>query len=723
MQTEYLQEGTLLGMHYRIIKHVADGGFGRVYEAEDTKMSRNVILKEYYRQENMEEEWKNYQKLDGVFGIPVIQDRFMEEGNAWLVMDYVPCQTLEEYLNQRENEWTEEETKEILKRVLVILHHIHSCDLVHCDISPENILIDKDGYVRLIDFNAMKKIGTVNQGEDVFLKDGYSAYEQYYEQMEVTPATDIYAIGALLYRMLYGHVPAKATEASMETLEGREETTILLKMCLNQDAKKRFQSVAALYRAICSEDVTVAAYERLPETLLQMGEKKQEVESSAIKTFTSAPLPKETEEVVTVSPESSMNQEGMTEQKKGKKGKLIAGIVAVVLILAVAATGVIWSVLQEEEEGDETETTLSQNEIDYAKALELYEEGQYAESVEILEELGDYEDSYKTLYAIANSYEASSNSLQDAIDIYEYLGDYEESISKLCDIAERYMDDEKYEEAKDIYAFVQEYQNVKEESKECDYRIAMQEYYNRKYEDAKDKFEKLGDYVGKESAVSASDMVKECKYGIANTYLNSNEYEKFPECREVFLEGKYYDELENMAYKYQEGGYYDEAMQLYLDLQKWTGKDYGNNIRVCQASMLEMKKYEYYEEENSKDYDDTLGTYLNHVSAQDAERAFSSIYGTYKNEDGKEYTIAKTTLNDVSYGIKKITIGSSTEDTIEAVLYYQGDEENVFTFVYTPNYEYKYTRPEDEDTEEYIMNVNKIQIGNEVYYSSLPILN
>lgn len=86
-------------------------------------------------------------------------------------------------------------------------------------------------------------------------------------------------------------------------------------------------------------------------------------------------------------------------------------------------------------------------------------------------------------------------------------------------------------------------------------------------------------------------------------------------------------------------------MDIYLELQKKNGTDYGSRIRECQTLLLEQQKYESYDSNASKVYDSSLGTYLNHMSAQDAESELSRMYGTYYKEDGTELTIAKATIN------------------------------------------------------------------------------
>ncbi|HJT51344.1 MAG TPA: serine/threonine-protein kinase, partial [Nitrosospira sp.] len=220
-----LPVGTLLG-EFEIIGLIGEGGFGIVYLAYDHSLQRKVALKEYMpsglasRKSGMTvakskqhldtfqaglRSFINEARLLAQFDHPslVKVHRFWEaNGTAYLVMPFYDGKTLKEALRQLEGPPDEHWLKQLLRQLLDALNVIHKENCFHRDISPDNILILKDGRPLLLDFGAARRvISDMTQNLTVILKPGYAPIEQYAEMKSMKQGawTDIYALAAVAY--------------------------------------------------------------------------------------------------------------------------------------------------------------------------------------------------------------------------------------------------------------------------------------------------------------------------------------------------------------------------------------------------------------------------------------------------------------------------------------------------------------------------------------------
>ena len=99
--------------------------------------------------------------------------------------------------------------------VMEALMHLHSRGILHGDISPDNLLFDKNGSLKLIDFGAALQKGETRREKN--LKEGYAPVEQYQDKEKIGPWSDIYALCAVWYEMVTGHkVPSAPERAKKE---------------------------------------------------------------------------------------------------------------------------------------------------------------------------------------------------------------------------------------------------------------------------------------------------------------------------------------------------------------------------------------------------------------------------------------------------------------------------------------------------------------------------
>lgn len=287
-----LRLGTKLAGKYIIGKVIGEGGFGITYIGWDEKLELPIAIKEFFPpkiasrdtttgnntiymfdhadEKSFEEgmrrsvkEARSMSKLEAYEGIVSIRDFFNENKTAYIIMEYVDGEILKEYL--KENEKMEpEDVLKVMKPVMKALEQMHRTGMIHRDISPDNIMIRRDGQVKLIDFGAAR----VAQEEDeksltVMLKRGFSPEEQYRSKGHQGPWTDIYALCATMYYMLTGVIPPESMERVLEDkyvslkeydieLDTKIADAIDKGLCVL--AKNRYQSMSDLIHDIYGEE-------------------------------------------------------------------------------------------------------------------------------------------------------------------------------------------------------------------------------------------------------------------------------------------------------------------------------------------------------------------------------------------------------------------------------------------------------------------------------------
>ena len=156
------------------------------------------------------------------------------------------CRVIEEYINGTtvadilsNGLYTEKGTRKIVKEVCKALDILHSKNIIHRDIKPENIMIDSDGNVKLIDFDASRIYKNYKSQDTAFVGTaGFAAPEQFGIN-QTDPRSDIFALGILMNVMLTGEHPSK------KLYNGKLKKVI--EKCINLDPNQRFASVCELH--------------------------------------------------------------------------------------------------------------------------------------------------------------------------------------------------------------------------------------------------------------------------------------------------------------------------------------------------------------------------------------------------------------------------------------------------------------------------------------------
>ena len=239
---QHLQPNTTLqGGKYRIERVLGQGGFGITYLARNTVFDVNVAIKEFFMKDENDRDGSlvtmpNSTKTELFLGqkekfkkeakrmftiknehIVAVHDLFEENGTAYYVMDYVDGENLSTRLKRTGQPMSEEEVSKILPQILDALQTVHDADIWHLDLKPANIMIDKAGNVKLIDFGASKQLNAQKGGATTSTAVSYTNGFAPREQMEQNydkfgPWTDLYALGATLYNLLTNKRPPLPTD-------------------------------------------------------------------------------------------------------------------------------------------------------------------------------------------------------------------------------------------------------------------------------------------------------------------------------------------------------------------------------------------------------------------------------------------------------------------------------------------------------------------------------
>jgi eukaryotic-like serine/threonine-protein kinase len=209
--------GTLIGERFRLEEKVGSGGMSSVYRAYDPTLERSVAIKLMHRDissdpaqlERFRREARAVAQLNHPHVVTVI-DAGEDEGAPYIVFEYVEGETLKERI-RRLGRLPIDEAIAYAIEIGRALECAHAHKLVHRDVKPQNVLIDRDGRAKVTDFGiarSMEAQGLTATGRVLGTTD-YVSPEQALGH-EVTEQSDIYSLGVVLYEMLTGEAPFKA---------------------------------------------------------------------------------------------------------------------------------------------------------------------------------------------------------------------------------------------------------------------------------------------------------------------------------------------------------------------------------------------------------------------------------------------------------------------------------------------------------------------------------
>jgi len=258
-----LTRGTTIGGRYEIIEELGKGGMGKVYRVLDKKVEEEVALKllnpEIAADEKTIERFRNELKFARKISqrnVCRMYDLNEGEGTHFITMEYVPGEDLKSTIS-RMGQLSVGKAISIAKQVCEGLSEAHQLGVVHRDLKPQNIMIDKKGNARIMDFGIARSLevkGLTETGMMIGTPE-YMSPEQA-EGKDVDLRSDIYSLGIILYEMVTGTVPFEGDTPLSIALKHQAETPrnpkeindqipedlsrVILK-CMEKDKEKRYK--------------------------------------------------------------------------------------------------------------------------------------------------------------------------------------------------------------------------------------------------------------------------------------------------------------------------------------------------------------------------------------------------------------------------------------------------------------------------------------------------
>ncbi len=248
-----LKPGTLLHGRYQIGKVLGTGSLGPTYLGWDTQTMQKITVKECaptldLRVGSLLDEGDHHQGPEAILerlgrlvelgeqpGVTRVLDTFQENGSVFGVMEYLEGRNL-----SQEDKFGAQEAVELILPVLEGLKAVHDAGLIHGAINPEHLFLTKTGELKLTGFSAIADLVQIGEGKsNPVTAAGYSPVEQYRRPEQQGTHTDVYAISAVLYRMVTGTAPASATDRNRAAKQKKPDPLVrpgkLCKIPKNQE--------------------------------------------------------------------------------------------------------------------------------------------------------------------------------------------------------------------------------------------------------------------------------------------------------------------------------------------------------------------------------------------------------------------------------------------------------------------------------------------------------
>jgi len=280
-----LMIGSTFAGRYQVIEELGKGGMGKVYKVLDQKIEERVALKllnfEVSPGDKTLERFRNELKLARKIShrhVCRMYDLGEAEGIPYITMEYVSGEDLKSLI-RRIGQFTVSRAVFLAKQICEGLAEAHRLGVVHRDLKPQNIMIDRDGNVRIMDFGiarSMRTQGITDTGE-IFGTPEYMSPESL-EGKDVDQRTDIYSLGIILFEMLTGRVPFEGDTPLNVALKQKTEipqdpqkinpqitddlSHIILK-CLNKSRDKRYEGAEAMLSELNKVEKAMPTTERI----------------------------------------------------------------------------------------------------------------------------------------------------------------------------------------------------------------------------------------------------------------------------------------------------------------------------------------------------------------------------------------------------------------------------------------------------------------------------
>lgn len=263
---QVLATGASFSERYQIIEKLGRGGMGSVYRVLDKKLNEEVALKllnpEIASDEKTLERFSNELKLARKIvhkNIGRMYEFMEEQGTNFITMEYVPGEDLKSFI-KRVGQLPVGKAISIGKQILEGLEEAHRLGTIHRDLKPGNIMIDKEGNARIMDFGIARSVHTKGMtGKGVIIGTPEYMSPEQAEAQAVDRRSDIYSFGIILFEMLTGQLPFEGDTPLSVVLKQKQEApqepknlnpqisdelNRLILRCVEKEPQNRYQSAA-----------------------------------------------------------------------------------------------------------------------------------------------------------------------------------------------------------------------------------------------------------------------------------------------------------------------------------------------------------------------------------------------------------------------------------------------------------------------------------------------
>jgi len=282
---EELTTGATFANRYQIIEELGKGGMGRVYKANDkevhTKIALKLIKPEIASDQKIIERFRNELKIARDIShknVCRMYDLNKEKGSYYITMEYVSGEDLKSFVH-RSGQLTIGTAVKIARHICDGLSEAHKLGVIHRDLKSNNIMIDREGNVRIMDFGIARSLsGKGITGAGVMIGTPEYMSPEQAEGKGVDQRSDIYSLGVILYEMVTGRMPFEGETPLGIAMKHKseppknpnelnsqipEELSQVILKCLEKDKEKRYQSAKELQSELTKIEQGIPTTEKI----------------------------------------------------------------------------------------------------------------------------------------------------------------------------------------------------------------------------------------------------------------------------------------------------------------------------------------------------------------------------------------------------------------------------------------------------------------------------